>query len=45
MLVQDSAIVQHDGQFSKYGKESCQDDLHSEIMWTSRGLSVEDMTV
>ncbi|KAI5451128.1 hypothetical protein NCC49_002004 [Naganishia albida] len=41
----DSAIVQHDGQFSRYGKESCQDDLHSEIMWTSRGLSVEDMTV
>ncbi|KAJ9121358.1 hypothetical protein QFC24_004696 [Naganishia onofrii] len=41
----DAAITQNDGVFSKSGKESCQDDLYSEIMWTSRGLSVEDMTI
>ncbi|KAJ9107735.1 hypothetical protein QFC21_001196 [Naganishia friedmannii] len=41
----DSAISQNDGVFSKSGKESCQADLYSEIMWTSRGLSVDDMTI
>ncbi|KAJ9108600.1 hypothetical protein QFC19_002317 [Naganishia cerealis] len=43
--IKDSAITQHDGVFSESGKESCQDDLYSEIMWTSRGLSVDDMTI